>query len=289
MSRFDARSEAFPHPPPRAVWASHVLAARLVAELARVLGPGRLLAVKGLVTARTLYDDVADRPIADADLRVRPVDLAAVRAAAHALGLEKVSEHRAYGSLLLRGHGLDLDVETVVGAPFMTSLAVEDLFDASGDGAPLGLACRVPSDADHALLLAVNLFKDKLRLGAPWAVEDALRLGARRPLEADAVAARAEAFGMVALVEVVARFLGGRGSAAWAAVAERAARRHRRRAYVASCRGLFAAAPESLAARLLARCSADAPRLRARALVAAVAFSREIRGASSPDGGGVGD
>ena len=77
--------------------------------------------VKGILSARTLYPDIADRVITDVDLRVLPRDLGRVQALAQASGWEVGYRMRAYDNLTLRIDGRDIDVEAHL-------LAANDVF-----------------------------------------------------------------------------------------------------------------------------------------------------------------
>ena len=61
----------------RAVWASQLMASQALETVTKRFGAACIdtLAVKGVVTAHTLYADPAARPLADADIRIRPEDV----------------------------------------------------------------------------------------------------------------------------------------------------------------------------------------------------------------------
>lgn len=266
-------------PPPAAprtqAWIRQMAAARALAQLVAALGPRAVLPVKGVVTARTLYADLAERPIADLDVRVD--GLAGINQVidfANKNGFEVRHVSRAYGSAVLDVDGLDVDVEGFVGPPGLCRRTVRQMLDdATVSEVPFGFPCAIPDLCDHALLLAINAFKDKLVLAPEGAVEDLRRIGRDPRFDPPRLAAVARAASAAAIVGIVACWLRDE-EPAWAAVDRALGRRGRRRVYGALYRWLAATAPRSLASRVLARVGADDLGLRVRALASASAFVR---------------
>jgi hypothetical protein len=70
-----------------------------------------------------------------------------------------------------------IDLEPTLGPPHVTDLSVEDVLARSVSGRPwLGFDAQVPDLHDHALILAINVFKDHPRRASARAVEDLLRV-----------------------------------------------------------------------------------------------------------------
>lgn len=247
-----------------------------------------VLPVKGIVTGALLYDDVADRPMLDADVRVRPADLERALACARRAGAEVVARYRSYRSAILMFDGMQVDVETGVGPPGLCDLSVGEMLARAERSELLGFPHLLPEIHDHALLMVVNVFKDQLLSKAqPASLEDLRRVGAR--LDPGVFAARAEAAGTRTLAWLVAERLGAAdrehvldpasGGADREHVLDWARLRDalgppRRRAYVALV-GRVATRPERPLARAVARAANDHPTSRLRALFHMGAWSAE--------------
>lgn len=264
----------------RAAWAIQLGAARALAALASRVGPERVLAVKGVVTGRMLYAEVSQRPMADLDVRVRREDLPRVRAAARDLGWTVRDRSRVYGTLQLDAGGVDVDVESSVGPPGLCHLSVDELLARSEDGAALiGAPCRVPELHDHALVLAVNVFKDKLSQAFAWSREDLRRIARVDGFDPARLADRAHATASATIVWTVAEALergeSGDGDRRWRAVADALGGHAPRPIYAAMTRHVMHEAPRGMAARLLARWGSDLRSERCRAAVIAAAYVAE--------------
>ena len=85
----------------------------------------KVLPVKGIVTSKLLYDDIAERPMLDADFRVLPRDLERALVAAKRAGADVYARYRAYRSAILMFDGMQVDIETSVGPPGLCGLTVE--------------------------------------------------------------------------------------------------------------------------------------------------------------------
>ncbi|MBS2016694.1 MAG: nucleotidyltransferase family protein [Deltaproteobacteria bacterium] len=263
-------------PDPRSVWIRQMAAVPVLAALVDAVGPRRLLPVKGIVTARTLYRDPAERALSDIDVRVSDVAtlhevIAFAEAKCH------VVKHYlpAYRTAVLEMHGIDVDVECTVGAPGLCALSVATMLGRATVGTELfGFPCAIPELHDHALFLAVNLFKDKITLAHPWQVEDVIRIAAVPAFDPARFVALAGEARSLAIACVVAEWLAPR-SAGWRAVREEMGPRPPRRGYVRLLRWLFAHAPESTATRVLARLASDDRAMRLEAFTAAARYLRE--------------
>lgn len=266
-----------------AAWATYVAAARTMRRYLDVCAEAGIetLIVKGAVTARLLYDDVAERPLTDVDARVRPADLARLSTAATSRGFRVVYEGGAYGGLTLLLGDVTVDVETHVGAPHMTSLGMDDLFGAKvfvkGED---GRDVPTLDTAHHAFFLAVNCFKDKLVGAQSWALEDARRIVRLPDFSSEKlldVARRARA---VTLLYLVADHFAKEGHVEWARIRDDIAPPPRP-LYAAIWKRFGARHATSAAFRLLTRLVSDSPRAWPRAAERAFAAERERRARKS--------
>lgn len=204
--------------------AAHLRARAALGKVLERLDAARVpaLVVKGALLAHQLYASPVERPIRDVDLRVLPGDLERFVAALEGLPFRVVRRSRAYGNLVLVGFGTDLDVETTIGPPFLCRLSVAAMLRrAVRATSPLGFPHWQPELHDHALLLAVNAFKDHLVRASTWSLRD-LELVAELPaFDPLVLAARAREAGATTIVHVVARCVGERAAnASWERVAE---------------------------------------------------------------------
>jgi hypothetical protein len=142
-----------------------------------------VLPVKGIVTSALLYSDIAERPMLDADVRVRPRDLDRALVAARRAGAEIHARNHAYRSAILMFDGMQVDVETGVGPPGLCDLCVDAMLSRASQSTLLGFPHLVPELHDHGLLLYVNVFKDKIALAQPASLEDVRRVSAKLDLE----------------------------------------------------------------------------------------------------------
>ncbi len=252
---------------PRGVWALQQFAedafVRVVGELAR--HGVDVLAVKGIVLARLLYAHVEERPMVDVDLRVRQADLARVDEIARLSGWRVLRTSRQLGTLEidLGLKGPLVELETTIGPPGVCEIDVEAMFARSVERTWQGVRYFEPDIHDHALLLCVNVFKDKLVLARPWAREDLARIAKHADFSPMIMASRAADARLCEMVLIVSRWL---GAAQWERVAEILERGPRRRAYGRTYLALANRWPESRVLALVARAASDDPRMRARAI-----------------------
>lgn len=247
----------------------------VLGELVAEIGPRRLLPVKGVVTARTLYADPAERSLRDIDVRVADVaTLDELIAFARAQG-HTIRQHLpSYRAAVLEMHGVDVDVECTVGSPGLCGLEIATMLSrAEVRDDVFGFPCAIPELHDHALVLAVNLFKDKITTAQPWQVEDVVRVAAQPSFDPRRLVAVARGARSVAIVYVIAEWLAPT-SDGWREVRDRIGRPPRR-TYVRALRWLFANAPLSLPARVLARVASDDPAMRIEAIAVAVRYLKE--------------
>jgi Uncharacterised nucleotidyltransferase len=240
-----------------------------------------VLAVKGVVTSRLLYEDVTERPLTDVDIRVRGADFDRLRQLAADVGWGCVRVLRSYRSLIFDLGTLSLDVETYVGPPGLCSLEVGTMIARARrtELAP-GLSVLTPEIHDHAVLLTINAFKDKVITAPAWALADLARIVVHPCFCQSDFVKRIGDSGIVTIAWIVARwFETVRGDRAWGDI-RRAIESGTsvRRLYARVFRRYMRAADESpLALRLLARAGADRPWMRLRGLATALACSAEMR------------
>jgi len=136
-------------------------------------------------------------------------------------GWELLDRSRIYGSITVRAHGFPFDLETHVGAPFMCGLSVEDMLGrCTRKRHPLGFEHHHPELHDHALLLAMNVYKDRVLDTAVWAVRDLERIVLQEDFRAESMAGLARRARVTTAVSVLARWLASeRGSEPWGEVA----------------------------------------------------------------------
>jgi len=264
---------------PRAVWARHALSRQALVKL--VAGFTRhgvdVLAVKGVVTSSWLYEDSSERPLHDVDVRIRPRDFGLAVGAATREGWQVDRRLWTYRNLVLRIDGVSVDVEASLGSPFVSALGVDQLF-ARATRTQEGF--WVPELHDHALLLTVNVFKDKLICAAPWAVEDVRRVVRRRGFDPQVLVARAREAALTAAVWVVADWMAGSaGDPAWrevrALLGGDSPARYR---YTRALGRLVARRePTALALRVLTRMASDDPARWLPAVAVAAAWELESR------------
>jgi hypothetical protein len=240
-----------------------------------------VLPVKGIVTSRILYDDIAERPIADVDVRFRSRDMARLERAAGAAGWRCLRVARSYRNLTFDFGALSLDAEACVGPPGLCALDVDTMLGRSErcEITPRLHIC-IPEIHDHAVLLTVNAFKDKIVTATPWAIADLERIVVHRAFRSETFLRRIAQSHTSTLTWIVATWMEAvRGSRPWGAIrAAIEARGQVRRGYAKLFqRQMACAASTSMSLRLLARAGSDAPLMRVAALVTALAWSAEMR------------
>ncbi len=253
-------------------WFDHERARRALQAVLALTDPigVPVLPVKGAILARTLYADVSERPITDLDLRVRPADLGRIRAACRAQGWPTENDSYQWGTFNTSVGSLLVELETSVGPPGLCALGVEEMIDrASRTEAGFGFAHLEPEIHDHALLLCVNAFKDKIRDAVPSALGDLVRVAAQPAFDGRRLTALAERGEVRALTWIVADWAARvGGSAPWGEVRDRLGRTPPRPLYVRAYRALMESKRSSrVVFPLLARAGSDDPALRARALL----------------------
>lgn len=264
----------------RDAWVAQMTAARSLRTFLDLCEGARVdvVVVKGAVTGFLLYDDVAERTLSDVDVRVRARDLRPLERAVRARGLRVLERDDVYEKLAIELGGIAIDVECHVGAPFLTRLSVEDLLDGAHEVRhPMGFSVPVPSTEHHALVLAVNVFKDKVDRASARAIEDARRIVLAADFDLERFLAATRLARAASLVYVVATRL-AETSSMWAKVRD-ALVDDARRAFIAA-EGLLSRAPEGVLYRLLCRAASDDARDWAPALARALVFERRRNAAA---------
>jgi hypothetical protein len=237
-----------------------------------------LLPVKGVVTGRWLYEDVAERPIVDVDVRIRPEDFSTVRGLGQRAGWRCSKVIWTYRSLVYEFVPLSLDVESYVGPPGLCALEVGTMMARATlrEIAP-GLRVRVPELHDHCVLLVVNAFKDKLSTARQGALADLERIVCQPDFRQEVLVERLVEARVATLAWVVASWMETqRGSARWGALrAALETRTRTRRRYARLFANWAIEHSGSMRLRLLARAAADGRSMRVHALGRAAAWQVE--------------
>ena len=248
-----------------------------------------VLPVKGIVTSRWLYGDVAQRPITDVDVRVRAQDFRRFQHLAARAGWRCLRVALSYRNLVYDFGALSLDVEASIGPPGLCGLDIVMMMERSvrHEIAP-GLRVSVPEIHDHAVLLVINAFKDKIVTAAPSSIADLERIVVQPGFRLGTFVERAEHARVATIVWLVAAYLeSARGSGTWGAIRVAVESTGRvRRLYARLIQHELAAAERApMFLRLLARVGADSRAMQVEALVRAVAWTMEM-GVRGDSGGG---
>jgi hypothetical protein len=256
-----------------ATWAKHEFAAeafRQVVEVTRAEGVD-VLPVKGIVLAHTIYERVEERPMVDVDFRVRRRDLKRLASVLRSAGWPVRVASRQLGTMEIQASRTLVEFESSIGPPGVCALGVEAMMARATMRTTLGVDHLVPEVHDHALLLCVNAFKDKLVQAAPWVREDLYRIAAMPDFDAREYVARVAEAALGTLVWIVADWLSAESrETVWTEVRDKL-RGARRRNYAGLYMRLARSAPESVAMGLIARAASDSRALRVKALALGVA------------------
>ncbi len=156
-------------------WVRHQVALAALAEVAGVLERARIpvLTVKGIVLAYVLHDDVADRPLSDVDLRVLPRDLVRVVRAMKESAFPAHWPSKQLGAVSFDVRGVLVEFEVSVGPPGLCALPIARMLERSRERV-LARTVRVrePEIHDHAVLMIINAFKDKMIHCPEWSLGD---------------------------------------------------------------------------------------------------------------------
>ncbi len=232
----------------------------------------RAVAVKGIVLAQTLYDDVANRPIQDVDLRIVPEDLPRAMAAMRERGWEMRRASRQTGAVgVLHPHAL-VELETSIGPPGLCLLSVATVLErAHLRSRPSGVVCLEPEIHDHAVLLVVNAFKDKIVMCPAPSLRDTSTIVSSPGFDIEIFCDRIRTSKSTTMASIVGEHLASH-SAKWREILERLGPTPRP-LYKGAFEGLLRHAPKSLALRIVGRLGSDALSQRIYALGASTVGS----------------
>jgi hypothetical protein len=253
-----------------ATWAWHEESIASLRRALEVLDVAKVpaLVVKGMVLAYELYDDVTRRPMTDIDLRVRPRDFVRAARAMRAAGFAIDWTSRQLGALAFWVDRVSVELEATVGPPGLCTLGVAEMMTRARERTLSGeLHIREPELHDHAVLLVVNAFKDKMTGCMPWALDDleliATRIDVRTFLE------RVRAARVRTVTWIVADWMATqRASEPWRVLRDRVGARPPRPIYARALRKLFTRRPSSMLTPALARIGSDSTLQRGWALLA---------------------
>jgi len=281
VARYDSFVTApFPPPPTKlAGWALQLKHLRAAQTFIEACDAERIavLPVKGIVSGRTLYDDPADRPLTDVDMRVLPRDIARIAKLARRRGWPIAQRMRTYANMIVSVDGADVDVESHVGPRGMCSLRVATLLARAGRSHALGFECTWPDFTDHAVVLIVNAFKDKLVGAFEWAIRDLERIPRQEAYDPALLARRLRASGVGTIGWIVADWMVRvRNVAAWSLVRDAIGIEAPRPRYARRFSSTIERDAHTLAARVLGRMGSDAPSNRASALVWMALWRAEV-------------
>lgn len=205
-------------PTTRDAWLSHHRAARALAAFQALAPREPFVVVKGVALCARYGWDPASVPISDIDLRITPRTWWRLRAQLRGDARLRV-DAPLYGNLVLVLENYLVDLEATCGPPFLTRLSVQGLLRRAELARLPGVEpFLVPQTTDHALLLAINLFKDGLAPEHRTARANAIRLVDEPGFDAVTFVARASTSRMHEIAKAVADSLAPE-SPTWAALA----------------------------------------------------------------------
>jgi hypothetical protein len=167
-----------------------------------------LIPIKGIVLARWLYSDVADRPLRDLDLLIRRRDRLTLRDAANENGWPIVRDSDELGELEFQIQGVSVEAHAEVVRKGLTTFSAEDFLARSTlESDTFGFEIRRLDDVDHTLLLLIELVKDWFVEANAHQPEDLNRLMLRIPDRIPDLIGRATQAGFVTGLYNAARWL----------------------------------------------------------------------------------
>ena len=242
-----------------ASWARHAHARTVLEEVLRVCAKSGIdvVPVKGILTARWLYEDPSERWIQDIDLRVVPGDMRSLKKAGIRAGWRVLDWSPIYRNIVFDVQGMMAEFEAHIGPRGVCALPVSEVLSrATEHTEPFGFSHLQPELHDHALLLVLNVFKDKVVEASAGAVHDLERIARLSEFDAHRLATLAKNSGVATVAFIVAQWLvRDRGASAWIPVLQ-ALGPPPRNHYAALFRRLMTR-PDSLGLRLLARAASD--------------------------------
>ena len=246
-------------PTKTASWARHEHGRAVLKEVLRVCAKNDIavVPVKGILTARWLYEDPSERWIQDIDLRIRPADMQRLKAAAKEEGWRVLDWSYVYRNIVFRVNGMMVEFEAHIGPRGVCSLSVDEVFSrATEQIEPFGFEHLQPETHDHALLLILNAFKDKVVDATAGGIHDLERIATLREFDPVRLATLASGAGVATIAFIVCEWLvKARNARAWDPVLA-ALGRPPRETYARLFRKLMTRS-DALGFRLLARAASD--------------------------------
>jgi hypothetical protein len=162
-----------------------------------------------------------------------------------------------------------VDIEASIGPPGLCAVSVARMLERSKERVlPGDLRVREPELYDHALVMIVNAFKDKMVECPPWSLDDLERLGER--VDTDRIVEVVTEARIRALAWIAADWMARqRASRCWREVRDRLGPQPPRRLYTWALARSLAHPHPPLSSRVLARVASDSAWRRAWALAAA--------------------
>ncbi len=211
--------------------------------------------------------------MSDVDLRVLPCDLLKTYRAMKARGFPCYWTSRQLGTLAFGVGRTLVEFEASIGPPGLCAIPVARMMDRSNQRIlPDDMRIRQPDLHDHAILLVVNAFKDKMVQCPKWSLEDLERIGAR--IEPEIFLARVDEARLRTVTWIVADWMAREGgSTPWRALRERLGTSPPRPGYSRMMIRAIDEAQEnhSLRVRILARLGSDSRIRQINALAATCA------------------
>jgi hypothetical protein len=207
---------------PLSAWVKQQVAVERLRQVVSAFAAERIcvLPVKGIVSASTLYPDVAERPMSDVDLRLRPEDFPRAVSLARELDWPIETHTPRLWQAEIHFPVCPVELESTIGPPGLCAIRVAEMIERSTLSTRFGFPCREPELHDHALVLCVNVFKDML-FTASWAIEDLERIVRLPAFSIDAFCALARRARLVTAISIIMHWMQEtRGNAVCGAVYE---------------------------------------------------------------------
>lgn len=261
----------------RDTWLIQLRAEQAAAEVLSLFAAKGIdaIPVKGIVTSRTLYADVADRVLTDVDLRVRPGDFRRVQEVVADAGFPLLQQMHTYRNIVFSVRGVAVDVESNPTVPGLCLLSVDQMVLRAKPSRLFGVPHLLPDTYDHAVVLMLNVFKDKFVHAFKWAVRDVELLP--KTLDATLLVQRLAEVKALSIGAIVAEWMvRARAAEAWKSLRDTLVARAPRLHYARIHRWLIDHVDhDANVLRLHTRLGADSAWLRTKSLVIAGVWSAE--------------
>lgn len=190
-------------------WATLEMRLHALAAFTEILEAAKVpsLPIKGACLARSLYDSPGERPLVDVDLLVLPHDFGKVLKLARAHRFPLVWDSKQLGNVNVVVERTNIDIATSLGPPGTSAMGVSTLLSrATRATQPLGFSHLRIDLHDHALVVAIDAFKDKLG-SKPSSREDLRRLAKLPGFDPKRLVAVAREAKLETLVAIVAAWV----------------------------------------------------------------------------------